>query len=123
MSLDLRSYWLIIGWLGICLLVIFSLMPMPEPIAPGSDKLHHLLGYGLLSWWFFQANSKRNKNIQTAFLLAILGILIEFIQPFTNRYFEVYDILANISGIAIALLSVKIGFNLGSSIRSKLKKS
>jgi len=44
------------------------------------------------------------KLVKIAFLLILQGVLIEIIQPYVNRFFEWYDILANSFGVVLGYL-------------------
>ena len=49
----------------------------------------------------------------------LMGLLIEFIQPLTGRFFELYDILANSIGLLGAVFVYLCGIFLLKKIRSK----
>ena len=92
---------------------------------PYRDKVAHFVCHAILTFLWIKALIKTNfNNIQKskqvyysfsqAFIIALLyGIAIELIQRtfFTYRYFEISDILANITGsittIGLFLLSIK----------------
>jgi len=86
----------------------FFLVPgssdMPGIIIPHADKFGHFFLYGFqglsLSFYLSKYNLK-NKNTLVFFICLILGILIEYLQPVLtfNRVFDLFDILANISGV------------------------
>jgi len=65
------------------------------------DKIIHSSIYIIFSWSWLQVT--RNKKL-TLFLVIIFSILIEFIQPYFNRSFELLDILANSIGVMLAIL-------------------
>ena len=73
-------------------------------IIPHADKFGHFFMYGFqglsLSFYLTKFNLK-NKNTLIFFICLILGILIEYLQPVLtfNRVFDLFDILANISGV------------------------
>lgn len=73
-------------------------------IIPHADKFGHFFMYGFqglsLSFYLSKYNLK-NKNTLVFFICLILGILIEYLQPVLtfNRVFDLFDILANISGV------------------------
>ena len=79
----------------------------------GIDKIAHLLFYGihtgLLIWTLnnFQWVAAPNKWLIIAFCLsALLGIAMEIVQYsfYPNRYFEIFDIIANIIGSLIGTI-------------------
>lgn len=74
---------------------------MPEVIA-SPDKIGHFIAYGVLGWLTSRALLKRgiyNRKILwlSAGLICGYGALMEFIQWafFPNRFFEVWDMVAN----------------------------
>jgi len=92
-------------WFG-ALIVAGSLMPAPQVPDTGlSDKLGHLLGYGLLTVLGLYAYARG-----TAWVLGgvfALGVCLELAQTFTpTRTFEWLDILANGAGVLLGLALV-----------------
>ena len=92
--------------------MVFSLIPLdsngPELI-PHQDKLIHFICYGVLSYLALIAMSQGliNNLYFKAILFAILyGIGIEIAQALLNtgRYFDYFDIIANIIGSLIGSL-------------------
>jgi VanZ family protein len=114
----LKYYLPAILW-AICIAVL-SLMPAAQLpkieldlLAP--DKLAHAFVYGVLTillFWAFAKNQPLRWPIIRRCMIASAGygILLEWAQYafFPSRYFEVYDIIANIIGIIISLLFVNI---------------
>ncbi|MEZ4988491.1 MAG: VanZ family protein [Saprospiraceae bacterium] len=109
------SFWIRI-LTGLWAIIIFVLSTLPGKQLPqvtwlsSPDKWAHAFVYGvlatgiLLSW---SPNLHLKKRYQLAFLLASLyGISMEIVQFtfFPGRYFEVWDIVANITGAFVALL-------------------
>lgn len=81
--------------------------PMPDTLAP--DKLGHFLAYFTLTWlalWAMIRNDQYQEK--RAWLLiggiALYGISLEIVQFgfFPGRYFEWWDMLANLVGVLIA---------------------
>ncbi|MEM1120399.1 MAG: VanZ family protein [Bacteroidota bacterium] len=76
------------------------------------DKVGHLVFYGIFTCLLVFGFHKKNQGIQKNTLLKSLiissfyGIGMEIMQYslFPNRYFEVLDIIANISGSLLGLL-------------------
>lgn len=75
------------------------------------DKLGHAAAYCVLAfsltWGFFKNGNTRNRAILRSVLMSIgYGVLMEIIQYsfFPNRYFEVWDIVANIIGCLVSIL-------------------
>lgn len=111
----LRRLWLSVGWLLVALVTFFSLTPEPPTIirVTASDKVAHLVAYGVLMLWFLQLYPVSRRPV-IAILLAAMGILIEVLQGFTTgRSTEYMDIAANTGG-------VMLGWMLGKSPLSKV---
>ncbi len=70
------------------------------------DKVGHLTVYGILTFLLLRGFLNKNQNLsQTIVVIALgisifYGILMELMQYgfFPHRYFEIYDIIANIIG-------------------------
>ncbi len=99
----------------LCALVIFYLsvssgVQIPDMgISP--DKIGHLAAYGMLAWLFFWGLKKDGKitraNMQKTVLgVSGYGIFLEFVQWafFPHRYFELWDMVANITGACLSYL-------------------
>jgi len=88
---------------GLCL------FPLPKKV-PGpferSDLLYHAISYLIVFLCFAMKPEKMDskKLVKIAFLLILQGVLIEIIQPYVNRFFEWYDILANSFGVVLGYL-------------------
>ncbi len=95
----------IIAWLANIALWVLCLAPislqLPAPITR-VDLFYHALTYTLVTLAFLMAYSE--KRIHIAIGLIAQGILIEFVQPYTGRFFEFYDMIANTTGVAFALI-------------------
>ena len=102
--MTLQRLWQCIGWLGVCVVVLLTLMPKPPPM-PGFldwDKAQHMLAYATLMWWFRQAFARR---IRWVVGLIVLGVGLECVQGLTAyRYFEYGDMMANALGVLAGLL-------------------
>lgn len=94
------------------IILIFSLIPIKYKIFTEFDffdKLLHTVAYlifGSLALLFFY---HRNYSSITRLLIAIIlctsyGFIIELIQPFTGRNFELADICVNFLGATIGTL-------------------
>jgi len=92
------------------LVVYLSLIPYPpEPLSfPHADKLEHGFAYASLSLWFCQIYlSARSRMIAVAALVG-LGVVVEFVQGWMGyRYFDVWDMAANSTGILLGFLLVR----------------
>lgn len=85
-------------------------VPLPNSIPIGPDKLGHLMAYLVLTlsiaWGLFKNKKLTTRNIWlTLSATATYGIVLEIVQFnfFPNRYFEWWDMLANLVGALIAI--------------------
>jgi VanZ family protein len=89
---------------------------LPET-AISPDKIGHLIAYGILTLLIIKALEKKEKlssktgNL-TVLTVSIYGIALEIVQWafFPNRYFEVWDMVANFLGSLLCYLAFKIFF-------------
>lgn len=105
-----RRWWLA-GALALLLLAITaSLLPAWRlSLAAGSDKLGHALMYGTLSLWFFGVFRPRYWW-PLAMALVGLGATLEFLQgQVPGRRPEVWDLFANLAGVAVGILVAWLG--------------
>ncbi|WP_460753649.1 VanZ family protein [Marinomonas epiphytica] len=80
-----------------------TLSPMEAlPAAPGSDKLHHIIGFG--GWALMCAFGPSRSFYFFACCIFLWGGAIELIQPNVNRYGEWLDFWADGLGVLLALL-------------------
>ncbi len=92
---SLFALWAAAIWIG-------SLWPLTAPVAPGGDKLHHFVGYGVLALLGMWA-VRRPWPVWIG--ATLMGIAVEFAQLLTPfRQFEALDMLANGSGAALGVL-------------------
>lgn len=87
---------------------------MPKLNLNHADKYQHAVAYFVvtLSWiWSFQTRNN-NKSMQLWILLAVFlfGVLMEVLQEVMTNYrtADVFDVLANTSGIVLAYLFFKV---------------
>lgn len=106
--------------------IIWALVILGLSISPGiqlpetivaPDKLGHLIAYGVLSWLLIRALAKNKSLSSKNAILAVLavtvyGIALEFVQWafFPNRYFEVWDMVANATGAVLSYLAFTFYF-------------
>ena len=83
---------------------------LPE-IAISPDKIGHLVAYAILAWlWFsgFKKIGKWSKKTAwtTTVCVSLYGVFLEIVQWafFPHRFFEVWDMIANITGALLAFL-------------------
>lgn len=91
--------------LMVCI-ALASLTPLPELPAPGSDKLHHFIAYGLLALPVSLVSPKSLWYWLVIFV--VFGGAIELVQPYVNRYGEWFDWVANIGGIFIGFFLARM---------------
>jgi len=119
----LKGFYPAIGW-GVVILVL-SIQPgidLPESWLDfiAFDKLGHAGVYGLLTYLLLKGFAKEAKTgffgnsfLTALFISSVYGILLEFVQYafFPGRFFELYDIIANIIGSLIGLYIFKFFHN------------
>ncbi|MBJ7538889.1 hypothetical protein [Marinomonas transparens] len=71
------------------------------PPTPGSDKLHHVLGFG--GWALMCAFGPTRRFLYMAAFIVFWGGMIELIQPYVNRYGEWLDFYADTFGVVLVL--------------------
>ncbi|MBM6551897.1 hypothetical protein [Marinomonas ostreistagni] len=93
--------------LGFCLGAVIVLAGTLAPAAelvpvPGNDKTHHILGF--LGWAGLCALGPTRRFVAFAIVIALMGGLIELIQPYVNRHADWYDFWADTLGVALAFI-------------------
>lgn len=101
------SSWLSLWWLAIAVVLVASLAPpraLP-PIADGSDKLYHLLGYFVLAAVAVQLFRRGAGLWWVAAGLVLMGIAVEWAQGAltAQRSADPLDALANAAGVALGM--------------------
>jgi VanZ family protein len=83
---------------------------LPESIF-SADKIGHFVAYGILTWLLMhgsrQSELPKKKVLRLAvFLASTYGIVLEIVQWafFPHRFFEVWDVIANITGALTSYL-------------------
>ena len=104
---SIKKYWLATTLFILAFITVMSLYPLAElPPIPGTDKTHHLIAYGLL---MMPVAVKNPKNmIAIALFFAFWSGAIEILQPYVNRYAEFKDFLANVAGLILGWVIVKV---------------
>lgn len=94
--------WLVITIFLSAVIIFFSFFSITLPsTVQSTDKYLHIVAYLLLS---FSTSLRKPTNYILIFVyFFFFGIVIELIQPYFNRYFELLDILANSIGIFLAI--------------------
>lgn len=89
-------------WLCAGAIAVGTLTPAPQlPDAPGSDKLHHIIGFCALCLPL--ALSQTVAMWKWVGSALVYGAAIEVIQPHINRSGEWADLIADAIGIGIAI--------------------
>ena len=104
--------WRAAGWLGVILTLALSLMPPALDVSSGhSDKIVHLAGYALLTFWWAQLVTRQRWKLAVAIVL--FGIAIEGLQGLTpDRQPDLLDALANSGGVLLGWLAAHLLPNL-----------
>ena len=87
----------------ICLISLGTLTPLSQAVdVPGSDKWHHFVAFAALTIPLICVKVDYWKII-VPFAL-IFGAAIEVIQPYVNRYGDIYDFYADATGVLIGVI-------------------
>ena len=102
-----QKYWVFSTLFILTLITILSLWPLATlPPVPGTDKTHHFIAYAVLM--LPTALRKPKYWLLIALLFVFCSGMIEMVQPFVNRYGELKDMLANITGLLCGLFLAEI---------------
>lgn len=98
------------GWGWAAAIVWLSLTPSPPRVDfTASDKLGHLLAYGLLMFWFSQIYLSGKLRAAHAAVFLAMGIGLEVLQGQSGlREYDVMDMLANAAGVAAGWLAARL---------------
>ena len=89
--------------LGALVISLSTLTPLEYlPPAPGSDKIHHIIGFG--GWALLCAFGPTKRFAYMALFIIFWGGMIELIQPYVNRYAEWLDFYADAFGVILVIL-------------------
>jgi VanZ family protein len=107
------------GWLGIALTLAVSLMPPALDDSGGhTDKLVHLAGYAVLTFWWAQLVTERRWKLAVAVVL--FGVSIELLQGLTpDRLPDPFDALANTGGVLLGWLVARLLPNLPARLAAR----
>jgi len=97
--------------------IVVSLIPLPElpkKIFNLNDKLMHVLVYIIMSGFWVKVGFDEKSLLFNKYIYVVIGIgffseILQGILPI-NRHFEIFDMLANLTGIVISL-SIGYGLN------------
>jgi len=105
LSLQYRKFWLLIGWTQIIAVVYLSLTPSPPDLMNNisfGDKIGHFVAYAVLMLWFCQLYIEIRHRVLLSLAFILMGISLEFFQDLGGgRMYEVADMIANSTGVAI----------------------
>ncbi len=114
-QLKYRTLWLSIGYTILLSIIYLSVTSQPVDVGvefPFQDKFFHALAYFVLMFWFVQIYHERKQVWIFAMLFFVVGISMEIIQSFDPaRYAEFEDMIANTTGIVIALFCSRFGWD------------
>jgi VanZ family protein len=98
---EVRRAWTVIGWIGVAIVVYYSLKPHPPELGiEQGDKIQHFAAYGGMMLWWVQLAATRVGRVRTAAWLIALGIGLEIAQSFTGyREASILDACANTAGV------------------------
>jgi VanZ family protein len=101
----IEQTWRVLGWLGIALTLVVSLMPPALDSSGGhADKIVHLAGYAVLTFWWAQLVTRQRWKLAIAVVL--FGMVIELLQGLTpDRMPDPLDALANSGGVLLGWLA------------------
>ncbi|MHB1214234.1 MAG: VanZ family protein [Thiobacillus sp.] len=111
-QIDWLRLWRIGGWLGIVVTLVVSLTPpLLDENGGHTDKIVHLCGYAVLTFWWAQLVTERRWRLAAAVVL--FGVMIELLQGLTPaRQPDVLDALANSGGVLLGWLFARFLPNL-----------
>ena len=105
--LQWRRLWLACGWFLVLLIIYLSLRPGGPLLPPSiSDKLQHVVAYGVLTYWFACLYLRLAGRLACAAAFVLLGVALEFVQALTGyRSFDLIDMAADAAGVALGWLA------------------
>lgn len=108
----IEQTWRVLGWLGIAITLVVSLMPPALGDSSGhADKIVHLFGYAMLTFWWAQLVTRQRWKL--AITVVLFGIAIELLQGLTPaRQPDLLDALANSCGVLFGWLAARLLPNL-----------
>ena len=101
-----RRTWRVLGILGLIAVPVVCLLPMPDlgVRIRHTDKIEHLLGYFVATWWWAQLAPDRSRLFAQGGAFVIYGMAIEMLQalvPWRSGN-DPWDVLANTVGVVLA---------------------
>ena len=99
--------WPTLWWLAVLLVVALSLVPTPQglDLPRNTDKVQHLLAYGVLAAAAVQVFRPGRVLLLVAVGLCALGVMLEFAQGAMTAYRQAdpADALANATGVLLGM--------------------
>jgi VanZ family protein len=90
-------------------ITVLSLSPSAPSAPGGNDKLAHLLAYAVIAFLLvLSARRSPNRFLHVLTVLGVTivyGIVIEVVQQFTGREFDVADMAANSLGAVVGTVA------------------
>lgn len=96
-----RWLWTSVGLVAVAATALVSLVPkfpIDLPV-PADDKLWHAFGYAALMCWFAQIFARAEARIVIAFVLILIGVILEIAQLHGPREVQFWDVVANVGGV------------------------
>jgi len=107
-----QKLWLAIGYSLVTIVIYLSVTstpPDPGIEVPYLDKIGHTLAYFSMMAWFAQLYHLKKQRVIYALSFVLLGVAMEYIQSVDPaRMAEFADMVANTSGVLVALLITRI---------------
>ena len=110
--------WQFISVINLTLIIYLSFFIIPGSpditgFIPHADKIGHFVLYGFQAVslsMYFRKYFFKNPNTIVLTICFIIGLVIEYLQPVltNNRVFDFLDILANLTGVLISLIILKV---------------
>ncbi len=104
-------HWRIVFYLNSIVLLYLTLMPsvQPQSSIQHLDKLFHFIGFGAFAFFYRLAYPKIQES-KIILLSCLLGVTVEIIQGILpHRSFSYADMIADFTGILIAVLFLWVG--------------
>jgi VanZ family protein len=107
-----QKLWLAVGYALVALVIYLSVTsnpPDPGIEIPNFDKVAHTLAYFAMMGWFAQLYHIKKQRVIYALSFVVMGVTLEYVQSFDPaRMAEFADMVANTSGVVIALLITRM---------------
>lgn len=91
-------------------MAVGSLLPLnkvPSDVFMLGDKFLHAAGYAVVAGFGLLSSQKSSVRKMLLWMTFAGSVAIEFLQPFSGRSFEWWDLLANGIGVTIAIFTYR----------------